>query len=271
VVAATNVNMPEAVAKGKFREDLFYRLNTVPIAVPSLKQRRDDIPLLFRKFSADFAEKYRMPSIRLDEAANELIKTYSWPGNVRQLKNVTEQVSIIEKNRTISAEVLANYLPAETTSSSLPVPFGGGGLAANVNSQDFTERELLYKVLFDMKKDIVDLKKLVFDIISNGGQASTSEVQQNNANIIRKLYEEVVTDNQGEHTISIHKKPDIPVVHIQEHEEVEEESLSLEDREKELIIKALEKHKGKRKKAAEELGISERTLYRKISEYNLDL
>jgi transcriptional regulator with PAS, ATPase and Fis domain len=271
VVAATNVNMPEAVAKGKFREDLFYRLNTVPIAVPSLKQRRDDIPLLFRKFSADFAEKYRMPSIRLDEAANELIKNYSWPGNVRQLKNVTEQVSIIEKNRNISAEVLANYLPAETTPSSLPVPFGGGGIAANVNSQDFTERELLYKVLFDMKKDIVDLKKLVFDIISNGGQVSTSEVQQNNANIIRKLYEEVVTDNQGEHTISIHKKPDIPVVHIQDHEEVEEESLSLEDREKELIIKALEKHKGKRKKAAEELGISERTLYRKISEYNLDL
>ena len=205
------------------------------------------------------------------EAANELIKNYSWPGNVRQLKNVTEQVSIIEKNRNISAEVLANYLPAETTSSSLPVPFGGGSLAANTSSQDFTERELLYKVLFDMKKDIVDLKKLVFDIISNGGQVSTSEVQQNNANIIRKLYEEVVTDNQGEHTISIHKKPDIPVVHIQDHEEVEEESLSLEDREKELIIKALEKHKGKRKKAAEELGISERTLYRKISEYNLDL
>jgi transcriptional regulator with PAS, ATPase and Fis domain len=271
VVAATNVNMPEAVAKGKFREDLFYRLNTVPIAVPSLKQRRDDIPLLFRKFSADFAEKYRMPSIRLDEAANELIKNYSWPGNVRQLKNVTEQVSIIEKNRNITAEVLANYLPAETTASSLPVPFGGNGLASNLNNQDFTERELLYKVLFDMKKDIVDLKKLVFDIISNGGQVSTNEVQQNNANIIRKLYEEVVTDNQGEHTISIHKKPDIPVVHIQDHEEVEEESLSLEDREKELIIKALEKHKGKRKKAAEELGISERTLYRKISEYNLDL
>lgn len=271
VVAATNVNMPEAVARGKFREDLFYRLNTVPIAVPSLKQRKDDIPLLFRKFSADFAEKYRMPSIRLDEAANELIKSYSWPGNVRQLKNVTEQVSIIEKNRTIHAEVLSHYLPAETTASSLPMHLGGGAISANFNNQDFTERELLYKVLFDMKKDIVDLKKLVFDIISSGGQASAGEVQQNNANIIRKLYEEVVTDNLGEHTISIHKKPDIPVVHIQDHEEVEEESLSLEDREKELIIKALERHKGKRKKAAEELGISERTLYRKISEYNLDL
>ncbi|MBX7182062.1 MAG: sigma-54 dependent transcriptional regulator [Bacteroidia bacterium] len=271
VVAATNVNMPEAVAKGKFREDLFYRLNTVPIAVPSLKQRRDDIPLLFRKFAADFAEKYRMPAIRLDEAATEMLKSYNWPGNVRQLKNVTEQVSIIEKNRNISTDVLVNYLPAEHSTSNLPIPMAVSGLAAGLGNQDFTERELLYKVLFDMKKDIVDLKKLVFDIISSGGQAGSGEVQQNNANIIRKLYEEVVTDNQGEHTISIHKKPDIPVINIQDHEEIEEESLSLEDREKELIIKALEKHKGKRKKAAEELGISERTLYRKISEYNLDL
>lgn len=269
VVAATNVNMPDAIAKGKFREDLFYRLNTVPIVVPPLKQRKEDIPLIFRKFASDFAEKYRMPSIRLDDAATEILKNYAWPGNVRQLKNVTEQISIIEKNRNISTDVLVSYLPEINVSSNLPVAVGGGYTAGN---QDFSERELLYKVLFDMKKDIVDLKKLVFDIISNGGASlAGSPVQENNAQIIRKLYEEVVSDGGQEHTISIHKKSDIPSVHIHDHEELEEESLSLEDREKELIIKALEKHKGKRKKAADELGISERTLYRKIAEFNLTL
>ncbi len=272
VVAATNVNMGEAVAKGKFREDLFYRLNTVPIAIPSLKQRKDDIPLMFRKFASDFAEKYRMPSIRLDEAATEMLKNYAWPGNVRQLKNVTEQVSIIEKDRNVTPEILINYLPPQVQLSNLPVLANQGFSNNGGGGQDFSERDLLYKVLFDMKKDIVDLKKLVFDIISNGGgQVGNGQVQENNAQIIRKLYEEVVSDNGMEHTISIHKKADMPTVHIHDHQEMEEESLSLEDREKELIIKALEKHKGKRKKASDELGISERTLYRKISEYNLDL
>lgn len=267
VVAATNVNIPTAIQKGKFREDLYYRLNTVPINVPPLRERKQDIHLLFRKFAADFASRYRMPSVRLEDQAEMLLVNYPWPGNVRQLKNVTEQISVIEKNRDISADVLQKYLPQPQSNQLAVVSRNEPG------GPEINERELLYKVLFDMKKDLVDLKTIVVDLIRNNGNVP-GDFSENNARIIRKLYEDVhpVSDEEDEGAVIPYRSP-APAHHpdeeIHDHEEVEEESLSLQEREIDLIKKALDKHRGKRKSAAKELGISERTLYRKINEYNI--
>jgi transcriptional regulator with PAS, ATPase and Fis domain len=261
VVAATNLNMLELINKGKFREDLYYRLNTVPIHIPSLRERRDDIEMIFRKFSQDFAEKYRMPAIRLEDDAKLLLKKYRWPGNIRQLKNITEQISILEKDRDISVDTLENYLPDEYAGANIPALSGGG------SEESISDRELIYKFLFDMKKDMVDLKKLVMAMLQSGGEMPVNE---SNAQIIQRLYEEYpavpATQNLDDHSMIIHTPS---VIKEQLPHALIEESLSLEDREKELIEKALSKHRGKRKSAAKELGISERTLYRKIKEYNI--
>lgn len=263
VIAATNVNLPKAIEDGKFREDLYYRLNTVPIQIPALRDRREDIPLLFRKFAVDFADKYRMPSITLDDEARHVLISYKWPGNVRQLKNVTEQISVIEQSRLISADILRRYLP-DNQSSKLPALYKNA-----VDEQTFSsEREILYKILFDMRNDMNDLKKLVLDLLQSG--RTDFEIHADNARLIQNLYKEVEpvvatpTNNVTFETKSFDSS------HIQDTEEILEESLSLEEKEVELIRKALEKHKGKRKMAAQELGISERTLYRKIKEHNLD-
>lgn len=255
VVAASNVNIPDAISRGKFREDLYYRLSTVPIAVPPLRQRKEDILLLFRKFAVDFAEKYRMPALELAVDAQQILTNYRWPGNIRQLKNSTEQLSILEKNKHISAETVLKYLPQET-SNQLPVLFKGEHA-----ENEFTERELLYKVLFDMKKDITELKKIVVDIIQNDTTQENIEREE----ILQKLHQETAPAVKTNNTdIAIHQPNQ-----LHPHAEVVEESLSLEDKEIEFIKKALEKHRGKRKYAAQELGISERTLYRKINEYKI--
>ncbi|WP_372756134.1 sigma-54 interaction domain-containing protein [Labilibaculum sp.] len=266
VVAATNLNITKAVKEGKFREDLYYRLNTVPITMPPLRERKDDIHLLFRKFAQDFAEKYRMPPLRLDATAQQMLESYRWPGNIRQLKNVTEQVSIIEKERQISADILKVYLPLNDEHR-LPAIYSD----SSKKDQAFSsEREILYKVLFDMKKDMTDLKKLVFELMQSSGDSSL--LQKDNAVLIRKLYEEQEVDILEHHAspksasnISSSKESE-----IQDTEVFVEESLSLEEKEVELIKKALEKHSGKRKYAARDLGISERTLYRKIKEYDIN-
>lgn len=261
VVAATNENMISAISSGKFREDLYYRLNTVPIQLPALKNRKEDIHLLFRKFAHDFAEKYRMPGIKLSEDAVHLLESYQWPGNIRQLKNLVEQLSVIETIRDIDAIKLSNYIQAKSESTDLVI-------RKNKSEQDFSERELMYKFLFDMKKDLTELKKLVVDIISKGGNVALTDGQ---TAIVNKIYSDVESDivppgrslPEPIRNVDMNQPDSFEV-----HQEVEE-SLSLEDREKELIKKALEKHRGKRKYAASELGISERTLYRKIKEYNL--
>ncbi len=258
VITATNIDIAKAIEEGKFREDLYYRLNTVPITVLPLRQRPDDIYLLFRKFASDFAEKYRMPPLRLDNEAKILLMNYRWPGNVRQLKNITEQISIIEQERDISGEVLKSYLPVY--SKNLPAL-----LSKNEEKSFSNEREILYKVLFDMKRDMTDLKKLVLDIIENRDMPISGD----NAQIIRNLYNDERSTTPAEVTSKPIHIPSIDRENIQDTEEFVEESLSLEDKEIELIKKALEKHKGKRKYAAQELGISERTLYRKIKEYDI--
>ncbi|KJS05938.1 MAG: ATPase AAA [Flavobacteriales bacterium BRH_c54] len=269
IVAATNVKLPEAVKKGKFREDLYYRLNTVPIDLPPIRERKEDIHLLFRKFASDFAGKYRMPSVQLTPDAVELLINYRWPGNIRQLKNVTEQISVIENNREISANILANYLPLDSNTSQLPTLYKG-------DTSDMSERDILYKVLFDLKDDVNELKKLVFGIISNGNtkQPLVSDSEENTSmiNSIKRLYAKS-DDLDTEKPLSAEVyKPQIinPEDDFSDHEEVEEESLSLADKEKEMIVKALRKHNNKRRKASEELGISERTLYRKIKEYDIN-
>ncbi|MCB9174700.1 MAG: sigma-54-dependent Fis family transcriptional regulator [Flavobacteriales bacterium] len=266
IVAATNVKLPDAISKGKFREDLFYRLNTVPINLPPLRERKEDIHLLFRKFASDFATKYRMPSIVLEPSAIETITNYRWPGNIRQLKNVAEQISVIENARNITTEIVLRYLPSNTTSN-LPALYDGA------DKSDLSERDILYKVLFGLKNDVIELKKLVFSII-NSQEASSIDSENKNSILksIQQLYsssEELVHNREVEQE-KIYKPQIISNDNITQHEEVMEESLSLADKEKEFIIKALEKYNGKRKNAATELGISERTLYRKIKEYNLD-
>ena len=265
VIAASNVEVPRAIDNGKFREDLFYRLNTVPIKVPALRDRGEDIFLLFRKFTVDFAEKYRMPAIRLDSEAKNLLLNYSWPGNVRQLKNITEQISIIENEREIIAINLRNYLP----------DYGGVKLPAIIKKDEdksfSSEREILYKILFDMKSDMNDLKKLVFDLIRRGDIDVAFQETNSRAikNLFREAKEESVTNNETE-TPSVDFTSHKSVNNIQDTEEIIEESLSLADKEVEMIKKALEKYNGKRKMAAGELGISERTLYRKIKEYGIE-
>ena len=264
VVAATNVNVLQAVEMGKFREDLYYRLNTVPIKVPPLRERVDDIHLLFRKFTADFADKFKMPPLTLTPDARAMLERFRWPGNVRQLKNITEQLSILEENRTITAETLARYLP-ENEGAHLPA------LVGHADEQSFSsEREILYKVLFDMKNDMNDLKRLVHDLMEQRGD--DAQLSKDHARIIQSIYtdhKQGYGDADGSPMIiSHHAEPQS--THIQDTEEFVEESLSLEDKEVEMIRKALQRHNGKRKYAAEDLGISERTLYRKIKEHNLE-
>lgn len=274
IVAATNVKIPDAIAKGKFREDLFYRLNTVPIHLPPLRERKEDIHLLFRKFSSDFAAKYRMPSIVLEPSAVEAIVNFSWPGNIRQLKNVAEQISVIENSRSITVETILKYLPANNTSI-LPALYDGH------DKSDLSERDILYKVLFGLKNDVIELKKLVYGIINNQETPSIDAENKNSMlKSIQQLYSKQDVSTGSTQSIEnnpstdgqekIYKPQIIDNNNITQHEEVIEESLSLADKEKEFIIKALEKYNGKRKNAATELGISERTLYRKIKEYNLE-
>lgn len=265
VVAATNVHIQQAIEKNKFREDLYYRLNTVPIAVPPLRERKQDIFLLMRKFAADFAAKYRMPVIKLNPDAEQVLVNYYWQGNVRQLKNITEQISVIERKREIDAETLIKYLPeVPGTNSSFPMVLKG-----EQNGNDFSERDLLYKVLFDMKRDLSELKKIVVNIIQHDGQLPDSFAGENER-YLQQIYSEVNHPVVNETAIiqTIPKSGTQPVVQTPINLPVEE-SLSLEEREIELINKALDKSKGKRKNAAKELGISERTLYRKINEYNI--
>lgn len=276
VVAATNLNMSQATRDGKFREDLFYRLNTVPIAVPALRERKEDIVLLFRKFASDFAEKYRMPAIKLSDEAKVLLSNYYWNGNVRQLKNITEQISVIEQHREISVQCLQTYLPKDNVDR-LPALFSG---SINDKKSFNSEREILYQVLFDMKKDMNDLKKIVHDIVNNQTADLSSDIQYS-ASYLSKKETFANVSNQG-----IDLKTDInsrdknkyeDVNEIDDFEDAEEYSDSdvpkpptLEDMERQMIKKTLDKHRGKRKAAAEELEISERTLYRKIKEYGIE-
>lgn len=270
IIAATNVDVYNRVKNGKFREDLYYRLNTVPLRIPALQERKEDIYLLFRKFAADFSDKYRSPALHLEPEAVQILTNYSWPGNVRQLKNIAEQICVLEKDRNVTGQAILNYIPNEA----------GSNLPMAINSQskeDFTERDILYKVLFDMKKDMVELKKLVAEIIQHGGNTAT--VLADNPQYINQLYRDVELPSGQEHGFTIQhptqsnnnngsNNNNNGDYFAHEAEEVEE-SLSLIDKESDLIKKALKKHKGKRKFAAQELGISERTLYRKIKELNL--
>ena len=270
IVAATNVNLFNAIEKGKFREDLYYRLSTVDITLPPLRDRKEDIHLLFRKFASDFAHKYKMPPLKLEDNAVLILQKFRWSGNIRQLRNVAEQISVLETNRNISATTLQSYLPAE-----------GSNLPSVINDKksesDFsTERDILYKVLFDMKSDLHDLKKLTLELMKNGS-AKTQEV---NTHLIQKIYGSQENDSE----IDFEEQPRTPAIHSQNKAEVyedqddnylfaetieEEEILKLEQKEIEMIKKSLEKNKGKRKAAANELGISERTLYRKIKQFEL--
>ncbi len=272
IIAATNVNMDKAISKGTFREDLFYRLNSVPIYLPPLRDRKEDIHLLFRKFAVDFAEKYKMPAIRLNEDAVILLENYNWPGNIRQLKNITEQLSVIEEERNITAEIMRQYLP-EVGNSNLPAIISqkeGGGSA-----NDFSEREILYKVLFEMRQDVSDLKSIVLELVQN--RANADSLRTKNPSAIKRLFHDNQEFERNEETevdhnfspadYNISKPSHTP--YIDEHEEIEE-TLSLEQTERDLIERALKKHNNRRKWAAKELGISERTLYRKIKEYNLN-
>lgn len=276
VIAATNVNLIKAVEKGKFREDLYYRLNTVPIYVPPLRERGEDMILLFRKFTTDFSEKYNVKPISLTEDAKKALLRFPFPGNIRQLKNIAEQVSLLEQEREVDSPTLSKYLP--TNQTRLPAIFAGTGAG---ESTDFTERELLYKVLFDMKKDMNELKKLVLETYQSGGL---------NANIINK-HQTLFEDLESPVSFEQHSPPvqssNVPIVldtqksadedNLYEDEAIEDiiheeddNSLSLEKKEKEMILKALRKHNNKRKYAASDLGISERTLYRKIKQYDID-
>lgn len=274
IVAATNINMQESIKKERFREDLYYRLSTVEINLPPLRERKEDIHLLFRKFASDFALKYKMPTIKLQDDAVALLQKYRWGGNIRQLRNIAEQISVLEQERVIDAQTLKEYLP--DIGSNLPAI-----IAEKKKESDFSnEREILYKVLFDMKSDLNDLKKLTMKLMQNG---NTKEVRDENESLINKIYGENEEDIEAE---DISEQEKMEILQIPQEstktparsendkyyfaEEIEEEEpLSLQDKELELIKKSLERHNGKRKAAAEELGISERTLYRKIKQYNL--
>ncbi|MCC9168318.1 sigma-54 interaction domain-containing protein [Pontibacter harenae] len=275
VVAATNVNLINAVEKGQFREDLYYRLNTVPITVPPLRERGEDVHLLFRKFAADFAEKYKVKPITLTPEAVQLLLEFRFPGNIRQLKNIAEQISVLEYDRVIDADKLRQYLPQEQNSI-LPALLN----KESNSSQSFSERDLLYKVLFDMRRDMSELKKLVFEMLAH---------QQNDEDLLKEhshLFENIESFNPREYQPQdVKPAPSfyLPVKQPHHHEyqdeehkvedithETEEESLSLEDKEKEMILKALKKHHNKRKYAAQDLGISERTLYRKLKQYDIE-
>ncbi len=274
IVAATNIQMFEAIKKEKFREDLYYRLSTVEIHIPPLRERQEDIHLLFRKFASDFGQKYKMPTIRLENDAIQLLLKYRWPGNVRQLRNIAEQISVLEKGRNISLSILNGYLP-KTSNSTLPAIIEGGKKEGDFSN----EREILYKVLFDMKGDLHDLKKLTLELLKNN---DTEKVQEENENLIRKIYgsDGAKIPEEESNPLEVLRLPEpyveqtahTPIQEDKYHfaEEIQEEgTLSLHDKELELIKKSLERNRGKRKVAAAELGISERTLYRKIKQYDL--
>jgi transcriptional regulator with PAS, ATPase and Fis domain len=260
VVAATNVNFAQAIQNGKFRDDLYYRLNQVPIFMPSLRERGADIDLLFKKFATDFAERYRIPVLQLTDSGANALREYRWPGNIRQLKNITEQISILETDRIVSPELLIRYLPQDMATNK-PVYMGG-----NLGN-DFSEREILYKVLFDMRNDLTDLKKLVLGMIQGGSNFVNSD---ENAALFQKVFQ---ADEHENSDLPVRVTPSSNIIHLgsgsSPDEEEVEESLSLSQTEKDLIKKALQKHRNRRKYAAQELGISERTLYRKIKEYDL--
>lgn len=263
IVAATNLNMIEAIKKGKFREDLYYRLATIEIHLPPLRERKEDIHLLFRKFAADFAQKYKMPSIRLSDDAVNILENYSFPGNIRQLRNIAEQISVVEENRTIAVEKLKHYLPK--ISGNLPMIIGGMKAETDFSN----EREIMYKILFDMRNDINDLKKLTFDILQHG---NSGKVHEDNKHLIQKILKDKNPTEQ--HDIEVvqyedNSYDDNDDVLNYEDSLDETETSSLQDIEFEMIKKSLERHQGKRKLAAKELGISERTLYRKIKQFNL--
>jgi len=277
IVAATNVNMGDAIKAGKFREDLYYRLSTVDIHLPPLRDREEDIHLLFRKFAADFAQKYKMPTIRLEKQAVEMLLKYHWAGNIRQLRNVAEQISVLEQNREINANTLRHYLP--DLGNNLPAVING-----KKSESDFgNEREILYKVLFDMQRDVNDLKKLTLELLNAG---SSEKVQKEHSTLIKKIYTQeeddafeelsaIIDENEESNEVEVISSPNAsPNLDAQDkyhfaQEIHEEETLSIKDKELELIKKALEKNSGKRKAAADELGVSERTLYRKIKHFKL--
>jgi len=274
VVAATNRELLEFTQKGKFREDLYYRLNTVPIRVPSLRDRKEDIPLLFRKFVVDFAEKYKTKPIFLDEEARKLLIEYPWPGNVRELKNIAEQISVLSKVEHINAEVLAGFLPVQNVNN---VPM----LTGNTPVGEFAnEREILYKLFFDMKKDVNELKKMFLEILQNPSISGANNANFNKESLINELKEDLMPVSNTIHHNNL-ASPINPTVHLNAHQPIildnelnghyeVEESLNIMDKEKELILKALKKHRGRRKDASTDLGISERTLYRKIKEYDIE-
>jgi transcriptional regulator with PAS, ATPase and Fis domain len=270
VIAATNKDLLELTEKNKFREDLYYRLSTVPIRVPALRDRKEDIPLLFRKFAVDFAERYKTAPVQLEEDAKNLLINYYWPGNVRELKNIAEQVSVLSEDKHITAAALRRFIP-ENTGTRLPMVMPSNGVGNGNGTHEFNnEREILYKLFFDMKKDVTELKKMFLEIVQNPGAAS-----QHHAAFFNDLKELKPTEQlfpspalTGAQPMMIHNNVN-GHEDIHHHEEVEE-SLNIMDKEKELIVKALKKHKGKRKDAASDLGISERTLYRKLKEYDIN-
>ncbi|MDR9373258.1 MAG: sigma-54 dependent transcriptional regulator [Schleiferiaceae bacterium] len=282
ICAATNVNLLEAIQKGKFREDLYYRLNTVEIPLPPLRERKEDIHLLFRKFASDFADKYRVPPIRLSEEAVQLLKRYHWPGNIRQLRNLAEQLSVIEHEKAIEADTLMAYLP-DVPKSSLPALYKHEGGSSGQGGDFANEREILYKVLFDMRKDIADLKKLTSELMHNG--EPDQQWKENHSHLLERLNqnerpEKLLPSHPPETSPEEDTDPYLPLYSEPEegtpatppqHEPrtVEYENLSLQEKEIELIQKALDRNHNKRKDAAQDLGISERTLYRKIKQYNL--
>lgn len=269
IVAATNVNMAEAIDKQKFREDLYYRLNTVQLSLPPLRERKEDIHLLFRKFARDFAEKYHMPSVQLSPDAVQLLENYTWPGNIRQLRNFAEQISVVEENRDVSVNTLMQYLPESGIERS-PIVYKENNQS---DGNDFSEREILYKVLFDMKNDLQDLKKLTMGLIQN--EDSNSKFKEDNAHLINKIYKSDTETTHKPQFLELDAPSSSPEIitsntsNIEIEDIVESEPLTLQDMEIKMIKQALKKHEGKRKDAADELNISERTLYRKIKQYNL--
>ena len=263
IVAATNLNMEDAISKGKFREDLFYRLSTVEIKIPPLRERNTDIILLFRKFASDFAKKYNMPTVRLDDDAQRILKNYNWNGNIRQLKNITEQLSVLEKERAINGEMISSYLP--DPKNNLPAL-----ISENKSENDFSsEREILYKILFDMKRDLNELKKLTSNI-KKSNSTESEKIDDIQSLLPRKFNEMENSNDENDSLLDDNFEHKNDKYSFAE-EITEEETLSLQDKELELIIKALERNNGRRKAAAKELGISERTLYRKIKQYDLEL
>ncbi|HEY4061230.1 MAG TPA: sigma-54 dependent transcriptional regulator [Puia sp.] len=269
VIAATNKDLLELTDKGRFREDLYYRLSTVPIRVPSLRDRKEDIPLLFRKFAVDFAERYKAAPVQLDEEAKNLLINYAWPGNVRELKNIAEQISVLSEDKHIMGATLRRFIP-ETTGNRLPMVVPSNGVSSNGSHEFANEREILYKLFFDMKKDVTELKKMFVEIVQNPSLSSPQH-----AAFLNELKELKPVDQGGYSSPALTSSQPV-VIHnsnghddIHQHEEIEE-SLNIMDKEKELIVKALKKHKGKRKDAASDLGISERTLYRKLKEYDIN-